>query len=543
MGLVTPIILVLAVAGAVAAGQEGDPAAEPADSAALAKQFLEMGRAATLSKDSAKAAEAYRKALHYDAGLLEASYRLAKVRQADGAAQEAARHFRAYLKGAASRDRLTAAEQRWKTDAEAQLRRLDVYPKKWRALAAEWAKRFRALAASKGGLPSCVRALEIASALDDDEHVAAELTAAKGLLDALTPKLPAKGDPEGAKLLLDRAAAKRAAGETAEAVELLAGAVRLTRDPDPLVTLAELQLSLRKNAEAAAAAAAAEKLFEGKGGKERRKEYGPRVKAVLNRADPARAVVEALVRQFVPHAAALVRQSRAANDRDTAARIEAVVKKLTAPLKAAAGPAPGNRPKLSSQYVKVRVPTGARLTRTDDSIEYACVKGKALRGGAEALVGLARFHCGRNVSATWRIDQVAPKPVWTGSVSLGFLPSAGVRIAADNGIVDLSFTTRDSFLGKADEETRRGMYHKTGWYEVTFTKRGADVTIRVNQQELARFRMSAKRQAEVAAAPMVLWLAVDGRNGQALALRATLKRFTCSPDCIQPVPAPGGRRE
>ena len=124
----------------------------------------------------ARAAEALRKAARYDPTLSEAAYLLGKACQSAGQTREAARWYGKVVALVESNPEATADELRWKADAAAQLRRLGVYPKKWQALRRDFARRFRAVAAGKGGLPSCVRALEIASALTPkDEQLPAEL--------------------------------------------------------------------------------------------------------------------------------------------------------------------------------------------------------------------------------------------------------------------------------------------------------------------------------------------------------------------------------
>ncbi len=534
------------LAGVILAGpafaQEAGPDAPPAANRELAQQFLRLAKSAILKKDAKKAVEALEKAVGHDPSLLEASYRLAKLHQAGGSAHEAARQFEGFLKAAGAAGRLSAGESRWKADAEAQLRRMAIHPKKWRALGAAWAKRFRALAGGHGGSPSCVRALEIASALADDEQIAAELDAAGKLLDGAAPAMPAKPDVEGAKLLLEKAALKRQQGKPAEVAELLTRAVGLSVDLETLVTLAELQLSLAKPAEAAATAAAAARAVTGKKVKpKRKKRFAPRIAAVLAKADPTGPKVEALLKQFATPARALARQSRSANDLDTARQIESLLAELIRAGQALTGPQAklGKRPNLRSEYVKLQAPAGARVVRSDSSIEYSTILSNSHRGGARALVGLARFHCGQRVRATWRVEQTAPKPASFGSLAVGFLPSTGVRVTTGRGLVDLSFSARDSLLYKADEQTRRDLYSKNGSYEIGFEKRGGDVTILVNRRELARLRMSRRRQTEAASKPMVLWLSVNGRYGKPVGLKATLTQFDCSADCIRPVAAPG----
>jgi len=524
---------------APAAAQDAAPPAGE-DKAALAKQFMDVARRAIVHRDSAKAEDALAKAMRYDPLLSEAPYRLARLRQAAGAAHEAARHYKTFLKLLADGRGPTADEGRWKTDAEAQLRRVETFPKRWRGLRAAWAKRFQALAKGQGGLPSCVRALSIASALaDTDEAVAGELDAATTLLEGAMPAAPRKPDKEGAKLLLDQAAKKAEAGKHEEAVKLVKSAAALTGDVGTIVRLAEMQLAIRKPADAAASAAAAMKALS-KGKKrmrELRKQCAPRVAAVLRRADPNGPRVEALLAQFAKPAEALAAQSRAANDRDTEKQIKDLLAKLRregrmlqADEKAGA---PGSTPKLDSQFVKVQAPAGAKVTRTEKSIEYRLVKTNAVHGGAIARVGLGRFTCGRNVRVTWQIEMTAPKRAAEGALAVGFLPSADARVVIDKDIVEVGSTTRDSLIRKADRMIREDMYSRNGRYRISFEKVGPDVSIHVNRRLLARYRLSAQRQADLARTPLVLLLSVDGRHNQPIGVKATLGRFDVSKDSIR----------
>ncbi len=533
-------MLVVGLAG-TSWGQEAPPAAK----AELARQFLAIGRAALRDKKPDRAAEALGKAMGYDPAQVEAAYLLGRISQSAGSAHRAAAWYRKVVELTKAKPETTPQERRWRADAEAQLRRLSVYPKKWRALRVDFAKRFRALAAGHGGLPSCVRALEIASALvGDDEKVSAELSAARALVGDVLPPPPTKPDPEGAELLLKQAAKQRKAGRTAEAIRLLRHALALSREAPALATLAEVQLASRRPADAAVAATEARKLLPELPGK-LRGELEVRLAGLLARADPHAATAEALLRRFASAARELAAKARADNDADTGDEIESLLSKLLPAPRRPARPSggtspPPGRPDLASEHVRCRYPGGARLRRTARSVELRCIKTSAHRGGAQALVGMTRFHCGSSVKATWRVQQLDPPPQNAGAVAVAFLPSPDVKVSMRKSkrAVEISYSGRDSFLKKADQETREDMYNKSGSYSVSFEKAGAVVTIKVGGDVLARFRLTRQRERELASRPMTLWMAADGRNGRPVGIRATLTGFSCSGDCIQQVPEP-----
>jgi len=272
-----------------------------------------------------------------------------------------------------------------------------------------------------------------------------------------------------------------------------------------------------------------------------------RAQKVLEQADPNAARVDALTTQFASAAEALAGRARTGNDLDTAEAIEALLDELLPGRGADDEKSPRqrrrpDRPDLAGETVRFRIPRRARLKRTSRTLELRCVRSDGSRDGEQAIVALGRFVGGRVVRATWRVQQIAPSPEKAGAVAIGFLPDPDVRVWARRSkrAVDLERAGRHSILATADHETREDMYRESGGYTVAFEKAGPDVTIRVGGEELARFRMPSRLQREAAKRPLTLFLAVDGRKDTPVAVRATLVRFSCSPDCIRQAPRADG---
>ena len=199
--------------------QEAEPASAPARNPALARQLLAGAKVSLGSRKWADAAAALQKALQYDPSLLEGHYLSGKAQQGLGKTGEAIGHYKTFLKLTESQAALSGEQAKWAADAKGQLGRLCVFLRQWWELREAYAKQFRALAWGEGGMPSCVRALEIAVSLVPEKAGAKlELKMARSLVADVVPTPAKKADPETAAILVRQAADLRKAGKSAEAV-------------------------------------------------------------------------------------------------------------------------------------------------------------------------------------------------------------------------------------------------------------------------------------------------------------------------------------
>jgi len=326
---------VLAVAAVAAGAAVADDAPPPVPRPDLAGQLLASGRTLLARRDFDAAGAAFTKALQYDPKCILAHYELARARQGAGRTVEAVAAYRTFTKLAAEKAKPTPEEAAARADAEKALLRLCAHLRQWRELRRRYAGHFRALAAERRGLPSTVRALEVAAVLaGDDAGIAAELAAARKLAAAAVPPVDARRDPERAKALLERAEALTKAGDADAAVEALRKACGLSGEAGVAAALADAFAAARRPNDAALAAAEALRRQEAGGGAPDGA-LAARMQELLRRTDPNWARVASLLKALTARAESLARAAERAGDFETIGGIWTVMAALTG----AAGPA------------------------------------------------------------------------------------------------------------------------------------------------------------------------------------------------------------
>lgn len=547
VGSASTATLLVALAGALGgpAGTASRPASRPADPA-LAQAFLTTGLGLLRKGQSARAAAALRRAIANDPSLIQAHYHLAKACQDTGRTGEALTHYRRFLKLLAAQTKPDPAAAKLKADAERQLKRLDVYRKRWRVVREEFAGRFRALATKHAGKPSCVRALELAVTLTpDDAETKAELAAAKKLLPAVLGPPPTKADPEGAKLLIARARGLGKSGKKAEAAKLLRSACGLSRDAATLSSAAEAYASVGTAAEAAVAVAEALAATE-KADEKVKAALRGRLLGLQRRTDPGMRQVEFLLGGFATRAERVAAAVLAGKDVETAEEILTLVLKLIPGRPSAQElmdkltnkpPTISRLPNLASKWVKcskANLKQGI-VVRTRTMVEMKGVMTKADPYEATLTCAFTPLVWGKTMRTTWRVQQIWPSPKGKRGMMFMFCPLAGphwakwIRIGP-KWAVSMPKAYADKVLSM---KFPTGLYREDGTYEITCSKEGRTFTVLVEGKELLRIGMSEAQNRTAADMPVVLELFTVVPDGEKVHLRATLLDFSCSPDCIR----------
>jgi len=540
------LLVVLTAAGAVCA-QATRPAGD-GDAGSAAAALLETGRS-LLRSDPSAAMAALRRAVEADPNGAEARYLLGRACQACGRNEEAVAAYRWVVGRLGPDDPPTPAEKHWLTDARKRLAALAMYPKRWAALRAEHAGRFRKLAAGHGGMPSCLRALEAAAALDgEDEKLHAELEAARSLIEAVLPAPAAKPDAEGAALLVRRAGVLLRQGKRDEGIKLLRNACGMARELKTLVLLARACFAAGRLGEAAVAAEAARELLGQAPNAVRNATAGP-LADLIRRADPNSARVEAALGAFAAAAEALA--AAAARDEDIATARAVLVKVLELlPERASArkrlaalgGDVPGgNCPiDLRASWIVCRCPLGRECVRTRrDGVELQW-RTDAKRTGGTVEVCFTRLRWGRSVRARWRIELLSPPPGLERRLGAWQLPLDGyLQASSIQARWGCGFSGKDNcrVVRECDPAVLRRLYREGAWrHEVGFEKAGGRLTVTLDGETIREVQITPKGATRGSMRrPITFRLKTHGLPAdQDAHLRATLLEFQCSRDCLQP---------
>ena len=539
------------VACPVSAASAPPPASAPAANPALARTFLATGLELLSKGDLAQAIGALQRAVQNDPSVAEAHYHLARALQRTGRTRQAIESYRRFVELPV--DNADPAMAPLKADAVRQLARLDVRRRQWRLVREDYAKRFRSLAARHGGKPSCVRALELADKLTpDDAECGSELAAARKLLPAALGPAPAAEDPDGAKLLVNRAASLARSRKPDEAAKVLASVCDLARDSATLALVAEGYLAIRQPAEAAVV------ILEGLGGVDKvtdkhRSAVRARLLTLQRQADPGVNQTALLCNSLAGRAERLAGQAVAGKDYDTAREILTLVielapdrdsaRKLLAKLDGGpAAPASARLPDLTSELITYTPKGGIVVTRTPRTFDVKGPVTKIGRGDGIAVnLTFTPLLWGRDMRATWRVQQVLPSPKDGGCLYVCFWPVANSRTAfvangsnKEVGIYGIHVGLK-RYYGSAeqiDKEAQKALYREDGTYDITFEKKGLTLTMAVNGHHLSRIVIKDPRYLSGKA--VGLSLALTDVKASRLHIKATLLEFSFSPDCIKP---------
>ena len=532
------------VVGVVCA-QDTRPAGDPV----LAQQFLAAGREAFASGNSSAAGGALRRAVRHDPKLAEAHCLLARIALGRKDRPAAIEHFQAVVKLVnATADGEPA---KWRTEAKRQLERLCVYLRQWDRVRREFAQRYRKLGLAHRGKPSGVAAFEAAAIIAPE--VADIPGALAKLRQGLANPLPApakEADPDGAKLLIRRAAGLQRKGKRADAAELLCSAYALAPDGRTLLTLADLYLCCAKPAEAAVVLVQAERMLTNGDAKPDRASSA-RLSLLFRRADPGRAALAAMHKRFAARGESLARRAIASKDCHAAGVMLTVVLKLQPDRKSAvklmsfrsgSSPAVGRLPNLKGKWIEFKAfPAHARVVRTRRSVELKAVTRRKKGGGLCVMMDFTRMSWGRNLRATWRVERLDRRTKVEGDyqIAVGFWPLGGT------GQVYV-FGRRWSTIHDGPEHRmtkgltgveRKELFREDGKYEITFEKVGKQFSIMLDGHLAWQIEFSDKA-LKAASGRMLYFMAKcsSPERGHRLHMKVTLLEFSCSGDCIHRKP-------
>ena len=539
-------VLALVVALVLASG----PVRADDGDSLVAKQFLDIGRAALRAKDPGQAASALRRAVERDAELLEARFLLGKAYQVSRRSHDAAEQFREFLKLAEARKDLPADAAAWKTDATNRLRTLCVHLHQWDGLRIGATRTFSAFAAEDSRMPSAVRALEITLAIDpEDPRCGKRLRSARARVPKPLPAEPDSPDPDGAKLLIEQAVELRRLGRNRTALKLTRSAAGLSRDARTLLALAEAYRTAADPASAAVVAAAASDAVANAPAKDRAA-LALAAANLVRQADPAAPKVAAALAKFATDAEKLAQAAIAGGDVDTAGAIVKIVLTLLPERGSALAlkqklmnvPLTCTRvPDLSGNCVGfTATPAGGKVKRTARTIE---LKSRTVRmpggyAGVDGRLTLKPVKWGKFVRMTFRVRHTGDRA--KGFLRLDLWPAGwGAQLRSRYGRKSLELQLGDEqadyrVLEKAEPALLTKLFRSDDTYEVTFEKKDAVVSIFVADELVAKIELTKELQRKASRENVEIGFGGAGPRGRDVMLQLTMLDFACSPDCLRP---------
>jgi tetratricopeptide (TPR) repeat protein len=545
---------VLLVATPAIAQSTSQPTSVDPTKAALAEQLYQAARSMTKPEEAMAAAE---KALSYDPGNCGANLLLAELLLDKNVAKALEQFAKAEDLAKARPDlpadltaRLTAMRQR--------IARLRQSGAAWTGLRSDYARRYTLVAEAQAtfGLPSTALAFRRASALNPDD---AQLQTQCNGAEAGLAKLPTPADspdPAAAAMLHTQGHKLLSDGRWAQAVEVLRNAVSL--DPnlaDPWVDLASACQQQKNLPAAAACALQAREKLAGDKDPEAAKKLEPRIKLLLDQADPKLRQLDELDKQFVAAANRLADQAMAVGERGVALAVEETLKGMALGGGNPSGPGgipapslPGNlagKIDFTSKAVELKDHTyggpGASIRPFRNGILFEPLPGRRYKPGEGCTVEvvLGKLTFGSDSRIRWRIEVTKPPELYTLHVCFWPFTEAfgsncpyisvygrGKSVCVHPSLPDL-LKANHSELTVAAAADQAKAFDPGGVYDITCVKLRNRVTIWVNSTKVLEATLSPEHVQKVAKLPVRMVL---GSGSGEVPIKATLTELFLGPN-------------